>query len=176
MTQAIFYDHSVIRMPPTATSPTLAGDSSAPTQSDDALPSITTWPFYWLTRAVGRYVDSVTSALDGTSLDLPTWRVLMTLKDAEWLSVSEIAAQSNTKLAAMTKTVQRMKAEGLVQSREGEVDRRVTLVSLTPAGLSATETATNAARHVYRRAFHGMTADQQDRLSALLRDVAENLR
>lgn len=144
--------------------------------ANEDLPSVTTWPFYWLTRAVGRYVDSVTSALDGTGLDMPAWRVIMTLKDAEWLSVSEIAAQSNTKLAAMTKTVQRMKAEGLVQSREGEVDRRVTLVSLTPAGVEAAKVAAEAARHVYRRAFHGMTAEQQEDLSVLLRDVAENLR
>lgn len=138
--------------------------------------SIRTWPFYWLTRAMARYTGSMASALEGTGLDLPSWRVIMVLREAGWLSVSEIASQSNTKLAAMTKTVQRMKADGLVDSREGEADRRVTLVTLTPAGSQAAEAAMDAAHHVFRRAFHGMSSQQQDMLSQLLRDVAENLR
>jgi hypothetical protein len=33
-----------------------------------------------------------------------------------------------------------------------------------------------AAHHVFRRAFHGMPPQQQDMLSQLLRNVAENLR
>jgi DNA-binding MarR family transcriptional regulator len=138
--------------------------------------SIRTWPFYWLTRAMGRYTDSMMSALEGSGLDLPSWRVIMVLRDSGWLSVSEIAAQSNTKLAAMTKTVQRMKAEGLVDTREGEADRRVTLVALTPAGNRTAQAAMEAAHHVFRRAFHGMPPQQQDMLSQLLRNVAENLR
>lgn len=147
--------------------------------SDEAMEgelSIRSWPFYWLTRAMARYTDSLTSALEGTGLDLPSWRVVMVLRGAGWLSVSEIAMQSNTKLAAMTKTVQRMKAEGLVQSREGEADRRVTLVTLTPAGECAAEGGMAAARHVFRRAFHGMSVQQQDLLSQLLHEVADNLR
>jgi DNA-binding MarR family transcriptional regulator len=116
------------------------------------------------------------SALEGSGLDLPSWRVIMVLRDSGWLSVSEIAAQSNTKLAAMTKTVQRMKAEGLVDTREGEADRRVTLVALTPAGNRTAQAAMEAAHHVFRRAFHGMPPQQQDMLSQLLRNVAENLR
>jgi DNA-binding MarR family transcriptional regulator len=138
--------------------------------------SVTDWPFYWLTRAMARYTDSVTSALDGSNLDLPGWRVTMILHNAGWLSVSEIAAQSNTKLPAMTKTILRMKADGLVISRADETDRRVTLISLTPAGEAKTNVAMDAAQHVYRRAFHGMSQEQQDMLSSLLRDVAENLR
>lgn len=138
--------------------------------------SVRTWPFYWLTRAMARYADSMTSALGGTGLDLPSWRVVMVLRGAGWLSVSEIASQSNTKLAAMTKTVQRMKSDGLVESREGEADRRVTLVSLTPAGKAAAELAMEAARHVFRRAFDGMSTPEQETLSQLLREVAENLR
>lgn len=138
--------------------------------------SVRTWPFYWLTRAMARYTDSIASALDGTGLDLPSWRVVMVLRGAGWLSVSEIAAQSNTKLAAMTKAVQRMKAEGLVKSREGEVDRRVTLVMLTPAGELAADAAMEVAEHVFRRAFHGMGPEQQEQLSRLLHEVADNLR
>lgn len=142
----------------------------------DAELSIRTWPFYWLTRAMSRYTDSMASALEGTGLDLPSWRVVMVLREAGWLSVSEIASQANTKLAAMTKSIQRMKADGLVESREGEADRRVTLVALTPAGIAAADVAMDAARHVFRRAFHGMAESEQALLGELLRRVTENLR
>ena len=157
-------------------SPAGAGSNGVKDSVPQADLSVRNWPFYWLTRAMARYVDGVTSALDGSGLDLPAWRVVMTLREAEWLSVSEIASQSNTKLAAMTKTVQRMKAEGLVQTREGDADRRVTLVALTPAGEQASAIALDAANHVFRRAFHGMDVEQQELLSTLLRAVAENLR
>ena len=152
------------------------GRASMSDEAKDAELSIRTWPFYWLTRAMARYTDSIASALEGTGLDLPAWRVVMVLRGCGWLSVSEIAAQSNTKLAAMTKTVQRMKADGLVQSREGEADRRVTLVSLTAAGEQAAEGAMAAAQHIFRRAFHGMPAQQQALLSQLLHTVADNLK
>jgi DNA-binding MarR family transcriptional regulator len=138
--------------------------------------SVRQWPFYWLTRATTRYLDAIGSALDGSGLDLPSWRVVMTLREAGWLSVSEIAAQANSKLATMTKTVQRMRADGFVDCREGDTDRRVTLVSLTPAGRAAAERAAAAAEHVFRRAFHDMPAQKRDDLTRLLRDVAENLR
>ena len=145
-------------------------------EATEAELSVRTWPFYWLTRAMARYTDGMASALEGTGLDLPSWRVVMVLHGSGWLSVSEIASQSNTKLAAMTKTVQRMKSDGLVESREDATDRRVTLVTLTPRGEQAAEGAMQAARHVYRRAFHGITTKQQDLLSHLLHEVADNLR
>ncbi len=166
-------------MPTAATLSAAAGQHITDRMSSEARQqelSVTSWPFYWLTRAMARYVDGVSSALKGSGLDLPAWRVVMTLRETEWLSVSEIAAQSNTKLAAMTKTIQRMSAEGLVQSREGETDRRVTLVSLTPAGIASAKAATDAAHHVFRRAFHDIAPEKQNQLSDLLRQVAENLR
>jgi DNA-binding MarR family transcriptional regulator len=138
--------------------------------------SVRQWPFFWLTRANARYLDAVGSSLEGSGLDLPSWRVVMTLREAEWLSVSEIAAQANSKLATMTKTVQRMRSDGMVICRESDTDRRVTLVSLTPAGREAAEGAATAAEHVFRRAFQDMATEQREQLTQLLREVAENLR
>lgn len=138
--------------------------------------SVTEWPFYWLTRAMAAYTNAITSVLQDTGLDLPSWRVVMVLREAEWLSVSEIAALSNTKLAAMTKTVQRMKSEGLVETREGETDRRVTLVTLTDAGKLAAAAGTEAATRVAHRAFYQITDVDQRQLSGLLAKIANNLR
>jgi DNA-binding MarR family transcriptional regulator len=140
------------------------------------IPSYREWPFYWLTRAYVRYIDALTSALVGTGLDASSWRVVMILRERDWVSVSDIASEANAKLSTMTKVVKRMKAEGLVAAREGSADRRVTEVSLTEAGLGLADVALDAARHVRTRAFGHMDRDRMQTLSDLLGEVAENLR
>lgn len=143
---------------------------------EEAAPSYRDWPFYWLTRAYVRYIDAITSALAGTGLDASSWRVVMILREREWLSVSDIASEANSKLSTMTKVVKRMQAEGLVVSREGLADRRVTEVSLTQSGLALADVALDAARHVRSRAFGNLDRDKLQQLSGLLGQVAENLR
>jgi len=144
--------------------------------TDDRQMSHDDWPFYWLTRAHNRYLDALSSALAGTGLDATMWRITMILKDCEWLSVSEIAVQANTKLSTMTKAVQRMEAAGLVTSRPGERDRRVTEVRMTDAGQAQVESAVAATRHVYNRAFGNIDQARLKALTELLGEVAENLR
>lgn len=147
-------------------------------RSEDLEPatSYRDWPFYWLTRAHARYINSLTSALAGSGLDASSWRVIMILRERHSASVSEIASEANSKLSTMTKVVKRMQADGLVDSREGASDRRVTEVSLTQAGHALADVALDAARHVRNRAFGNMADEQLDILSELLCDVAENLR
>lgn len=134
------------------------------------------WPFYWLTRANARYLDALNSALAESGLDPSSWRVIMILKEKQWLSVSEIAAQANSKLSTMTKTIKRMQADGLIASREGLRDRRVTEVSLTRKGQDAAPGAMDAAQHVFNRAFANIAEDRLALLNELLGEVAENLR
>lgn len=144
--------------------------------NDDRQMSYNDWPFYWLTRAHNRYIDALNSALAGTGLDATMWRITMILKDGDWRSVSEIAIQANTKLSTMTKAVQRMEAAGLVTSRPGERDRRVTEVRMTDEGHAQVERSVAATRHVYNRAFAGMDQKRLQLLTELLGEVAENLR
>ncbi|MWV29068.1 MarR family winged helix-turn-helix transcriptional regulator [Aurantiacibacter rhizosphaerae] len=134
------------------------------------------WPFYWLTRAHGRYIDALNSALEDSRLDPTEWRVIMVLQEDQWISVSELASQGNTKLSTMTKAVKRMEREGLVTLREGLRDRRVTEVCLTRVGHNKMADATQAAAHVYRRAFMDMSVERVVLLREMLTDLAENLR
>tara|TARA_A100001391_G_scaffold205464_1_gene207479 strand:+ start:15906 stop:16370 length:465 start_codon:yes stop_codon:yes gene_type:complete len=134
------------------------------------------WPFYWLTRAHGRYIDALNSALENNRLDPTEWRVIMVLQEDQWLSVSELASQANTKLSTMMKAVKRMEKDGLVTLREGLKDRRVTEVSLTRVGHDKMADATEAAKHVYRRAFMDVPDERVEQLRELLTELAENLR
>jgi MarR family transcriptional regulator, organic hydroperoxide resistance regulator len=133
------------------------------------------WPFYWLTRFTGRYLQQMELALKPIGLDVPRWRVLMSLHNKDTLSVSEIADHAIVKLPTMTKIIQRMQADDLVHCRPSETDGRVTAVSLTPKGKLAGQQAWTAALRIYRYAFEDITPDEITVLNNLLRKVNGNI-
>jgi DNA-binding MarR family transcriptional regulator len=138
--------------------------------------SYRSWPFYWLTRAHGRYLANMEAVLRPTGLDAPSWRVLMTLHEDNRASVSEIAEHSNTKLSTMAKIVHRMAADDLVACTLRPTDARVTEVTLTREGERAGDDAWRAANVVYERAFRGLTRAEMATLNRLLEKVADNLK
>lgn len=133
------------------------------------------WPFYWLTRASARYLLHIEVALKAIGLDVPRWRVLMSIHESGCASVSEIADQAIVKLPTMTKIVQRMQADGLVICRPRATDARVTEVLLTPSGLNARQQAWSEADRIYRKAFGAMSKRDIEKLNALLVRVFDNL-
>jgi len=138
--------------------------------------SYRSWPFYWLARVGGRYRGRMEDLLRPSGLDMPRWRVLMTLHQDRVASVSEIAAHSSEKLPTMTRIIQRMEADGLVRRRPRSGKERVMEVVLTGLGEAAGKEAWRCADTLYDTAFAGMTEDEIDQLTQLLERVAENLR
>ena len=137
--------------------------------------SYRSWPFYWLARANGRYRARMEDMLRPTGLDMPRWRVLMTLHQDRVASVSEIASHVIEKLPTMTKIIQRMEADDLVRRQPRPGRERVMEVVLTEQGEVAGNRAWESASTLYDQAFAGMTTGEIDQLTALLERVAENL-
>lgn len=133
------------------------------------------WPFYWLTRFTGRYLHEMEIALKALGLDIPRWRVLMSLRGDKVLSVSEIADNAIVKLPTMTRIVQRMQIDGLVRSRQSASDRRVTEVELTDAGRLAGQQAWGIADAIYSRTFGKIPAEEVMRLNRTMRTLNRNL-
>jgi len=133
------------------------------------------WPFYWLTRTNALYLQMVESALKAIGLDVPRWRVLMSIHESGCASVSEIAEQAIVKLPTMAKIIQRMQIDGLVTCRARASDARVTEVLLTETGLEARRSAWAEVDKIYRRAFARMPARDVERLNRLLSQLFTNL-
>jgi len=133
------------------------------------------WPFYWLTRFTGRYLQKMELSLKPLGLDIARWRVLMTLHNVEARSVSEIADHALAKLPTMTKVIQRMQADGLVDCRQSNVDGRVTMVTLTETGRDASRKALAIAQGIYLRAFEDVSGGDIATLNRLLRTITRNL-
>ena len=62
------------------------------------------------------------------------WRVLATLAGNEPMSIGRVAEITVSKQPTVTRVLDRMEARGHVRRIPHEVDRRVTLVAITPAG------------------------------------------
>jgi DNA-binding MarR family transcriptional regulator len=134
------------------------------------------WPFYWLAQADGRYLRHMEVALKAIALDVPRWRVLMSLHEEGCASVSEIAEHAISKLSTMTRIVQRMEGDGLVTVRPRQSDARVTEVLLTARGVLAAQQAWQAARGVYAYAFRDMSENEIETLNVLLCKLSQSLR
>ncbi|WP_460136828.1 MarR family winged helix-turn-helix transcriptional regulator [Pseudomonas sp. S1_E04] len=133
------------------------------------------FPFYWLAMVHGRYSQYMEKALKKIGLDIPRWRVLLILKENGQSSISEISTHAIAKLSTITKTVYRMKEDGLVDTAPCEDDGRVTQVRITAEGRAAIERIQAATSDVFKRSFAGMTQAQIQRLSRLLETVFDNL-
>jgi len=132
------------------------------------------FPFYWIARVYGSYTQEMETALKAVGMDIPTWRVLFILKENGTSSISEISLHAIAKLSTVTKTVYRMKAEGLLDTAPSQQDGRVTEVTLTDTGRDAIERIQLATRHIFLRSFKGLTPSQIQKLNELLQGVLVN--
>lgn len=133
------------------------------------------WPFYWISRVNGRYVQVLERRLKPIDLDMPRWRVLMSLHEDGYLSVSEIADYSVLKLNTATKIVQRMLADGLVTTRVRPTDGRVTEVTLTPKGDEMRRRALMEADKILAASFINISSEELAALNGLLEKVFDRL-
>lgn len=133
------------------------------------------FPFYWLARLNGRYSMAMEKILKKIDLDIPRWRILLTIKEQGEPSISEISVHAIAKLSTVTKIIYRMKADGLVSTNTCSNDGRVTQVSLTESGHQAIERAQTATRGIFKLSFKGLTEAQISRLNSTLETILNNL-
>lgn len=134
------------------------------------------WPFYWVSRVNALYVQALEKRLQRVNLDMPRWRVLMSLYEDEHLSVSEIAEYAVLKLNTATKIVQRMVADGLVVTRSRPHDGRVTEVCLTSEGDRMRRLARAEADKIFAASFVDISPEELAQLNHLLSRVFDKLR
>lgn len=135
-----------------------------------------TWPFYWISRVDQRYVQVLEKRLKPMGIDAPRWRVLMSLREDTYLSVSEIAEFSAMRLNTTTKVVQRLIADGLVTTRVRPTDARATEVSLTTEGERMGALALVEVRDIFDLAFRAVSNQEMDVLNGILEKVFSQLK
>lgn len=106
---------------------------------DDYLP-------YLLAQASQRVSGEFHREVNRAGLSVTEWRILASLEGSEGESIGALAHLTLTKQPTLSKVVQRMEAEGLVQRSGIRADRRQTRVRITPHGHRLTESLRERAR------------------------------
>lgn len=108
-------------------------------------------------------------------LTIPKWRILSILNRLGEASMGLVADFCAIDRTTLTRTVDQLVEVGIVLRREDPLDRRQTLMSLTPTGVSAYGAAVNAVIGFNEKALRGVGREEMDALEELLRKVVRNV-
>ncbi|EKE69285.1 MULTISPECIES: MarR family winged helix-turn-helix transcriptional regulator [Roseobacteraceae] len=134
-----------------------------------------TWPYFWINRVNAFYTRALERRLKPLGVDAPRWRVLISLYQQDYMSVSEVADFSTLKLNTTTKIVQRMIVDGLVETRVRPTDGRVTEVCLTEKGDDLRAKALNEVYRIRDESFHNVTPAEIKTLNTILEKITTDL-
>jgi DNA-binding MarR family transcriptional regulator len=132
-----------------------------------------------LGRAVGSLRCAGSQRLVRLGVSMTHFHVLTLLRHHDAMPMGRLAEILDASMSSATGIIDRMEERGLVERTRVPDDRRVVLVSATPAGLALVDEAELVKSEVMANAITRLTPDQLDRLTAatgdLQRAIAEEL-
>ena len=133
------------------------------------------YPLYNLNHTSWTYIEEMSKLLKALDMDQPRWRVLTLLGDRNPSTVTELASRSVTKLSTITRILDRMQEEGLVERAPAPHDNRVTQVWITERGREALARVSVVAARVFHKAFVNISDEEITQFMDILRRIRENL-
>lgn len=103
------------------------------------------------------------------------WQVLWILNKDQGMKQAELAERMDVAPISLTRQIDLLEAEGLVERRQDPQDRRCFRVFLTKAAEPVLKTLRSLAQDTRGQALAGISADEQRLLLNLLTRVRENL-
>lgn len=134
------------------------------------------YPFHLIAIVDRIYAEDIDTMLLQHAIDRPRRRVFGALKAKNPSSVSEISRLTSIKVSTISKLVERMRLEGLVETAPREDDNRVTEVFITEAGQEAMNIVSRVTGKQYRRALEGLNEKEVGKFCETLHHILENLR
>jgi DNA-binding MarR family transcriptional regulator len=131
-------------------------------------------------RALGNAVRTIRArvdrALQNSGLRLGQYQVLRHLWDEDGLTPREIADRLDVEMPTVTRTVQRMVRDGLVQRRAHPADARSVRIYLTKRGTELRPVLDEIVDAQTEQALRGFSPQERGEFAALLERLAENSR
>ena len=119
----------------------------------------------------GLFEDSL--AEEGATL--ATWVVLNGVERGRWASQSGLAKELRIEGATVTRHLDRLERDGLVERARDPEDRRQISVALTPAGKALHRRLRAVARRLDERACDGLTDRDRSDLQRVLERIRSNV-
>jgi DNA-binding MarR family transcriptional regulator len=131
--------------------------------------------FYLIVQVSRRRDASLASALAKVDMTVSKWRALAVVGRLGECAMSELAAFSVVDRTTLTRTVDQLVAEGLVERFPSPADRRLVLLRLTDRGQDVAARCRSAANADNRRHLRGLSDEKvRAAVSALIR-IADNV-
>jgi len=101
--------------------------------------------------------------------------ILIRLCEKDGLTQKELAQDTYFEQSNMTLMLDKLELKGLIKRIPKENDRRAYRVKITPKGRELYALLVDMGEHVIERAFRGVSEQQKEELSHLLKTLYENL-
>lgn len=131
--------------------------------------------FYLLFQAVRRRDLTFDAALAPTGLTLARWRTLSIIRRIEACTMKELAFYSTIDRTTLTRSVDQLVAEGLVDRSTPPKDRRQVILGLTERGEAVYDEAVNLLLDFNRGALDGVSHKDQRVLARVLHTILRNM-
>jgi DNA-binding MarR family transcriptional regulator len=128
---------------------------------------------YLLARASHLVSRQFHAQLKPRGMPVPVWRVLSTLSDGDGLPVTELAKITLFKQPTLTKVIDRMSKQGLVERRASERDRRKVLVFITAKGRGQITDLLGRAKQHERDVLAGLSEADVNALKTALHNLIQ---
>ena len=130
---------------------------------------------YLLNRAGTRIATSFSERIRPLGLTLPGWRVLAALHEKDGRRMGELSDTTSIEVSTLTRLVDSLERDGLVQRRRDRVDARAVALHVTAAGRRLTQRLLPLAERYETAALAGFSAREAAALKAALRRVYANM-
>ena len=131
--------------------------------------------FYWTGLLEARYNQDFVKAMRPLRVTVPRFRALAVLMELSDLTVGELARQSSIERSALSRLLDQLAAEGLIERRPKRADKRALAISITEAGREAYRTMRPVRRAILRRATAGIAPDDIAQTMAVVQRMLRNL-
>jgi DNA-binding MarR family transcriptional regulator len=136
---------------------------------DDFLP-------YLLNRLTNRLNQDLLEDLRKLDVTVPMWRVLAVLVARDGRGIGELAVYTVTDQSTLSRVIDRMERDELVERRPSPQDGRAIEVFVRPAGRQAFAKILPVALKHYRHAIAGLSETESRTLVRLLHKVLDTVR
>ena len=129
---------------------------------------------YLMRRILNMVAGEVDRELEPSGLTNAQWVPLFKLHMGSASTVAELARECQLDTGAMTRTLDRLEAKGLLHRVRSSEDRRVVNLELTPEGKAAARQIPAILCRVQNAHMQGFTVEEWQLLKGLLRRILDN--
>lgn len=122
-------------------------------------------------QSINRMLDAEMAPLDLTAMQ---WRPLTLIERGRADTSAELARIIGVDTGAMTRTLDRLQAKGLLQRRRSDEDRRIVRLELTPLGLAKAREIPAYIAKTLNAHLRGFSPDEVKQLRHLLKRMLAN--